>query len=264
MAIPIFFANLVILLLYYTVGFYNSDTIAFFENSWFQDAYAWELSFGLLVRSPIDTLLFSNCPFNSVYWVLQDMFFASLCIYLLLLLMTKIKSSIIHGIMNIGFLCVSYICSSIVFACVLGSLLATYEKTINKFLDYRKKIVISALCFIIYIIIPNTLLAILFFAACVLFIPEMKHINKILQGKVFVYLGKISFGIYVFHWPIICSVGAMFILLLWNKCGDVVAFSIAILISVVVTLVLAILYNVTVEKWSARAVNWVKLKINCN
>ncbi len=263
LAIPILFANVVILIGYYAVGFYNANTMAFFDNSWFQDAYAGELSVGLLLRSPIDTLLFSRCLFNSVYWVLRDMFFASICIYLLLMIRAKLKSPIFCGIIHSILLGVCFEISSILFACLIGATLVFCEKWINNKTSYLIKILIFFMCGLLYILTNNYCLAILLFSCCIIFIPEMKVIKRILQARPFDYLGKVSFGIYVFHWPVICSIGACLLMALWESCGGIGAYCAAVCVSGGITLFLAIIYNCTVERWSSKIVYRVKCKLNC-
>ena len=53
----------------------------FFDNGWCQKAYAGDYSLLTVFRSPIDVLILGKSSLNSPYWVLREMFVASLIIY---------------------------------------------------------------------------------------------------------------------------------------------------------------------------------------
>lgn len=254
LAIPIFFANCLILVIFYVVGFHNMETVGLFENSWFQGAYATELNIALLLRSPFDTLIASKCLFNSPYWVLRDMFFASICIYLLLYIKTKIQTPVLYVMIYMVFLCGSFLHSSTIFACLVGSVLTLYEEKIDGYVSVSKKVTVLVCCLLLYVLIENYCVAILLFSASIIFFPKIKSLNKFLELKVFDYIGKSSFGIYSFHWPIICSVGSVLILLLNQRLELEITILIALLLSMFITILLSIIYSVTAEKWSAKIV----------
>ena len=71
----------VIYIIYLTIGFHNGETSVFFDNGWCQKAYAGDYSLLTVFRSPIDVLILGKSSLNSPYWVLREMFVASLIIY---------------------------------------------------------------------------------------------------------------------------------------------------------------------------------------
>lgn len=261
LALPILIANCIILCIYFLIGFKNSETSVLFLNEWFQNAYSTDLDLFLLLKSPIDTLLLSNCYFNSTYWVLRDMFFASLVIYAFLYVKDKINKDVLSMLIYSAVLILSLLFSKIIFVCLLGVGLALYEDIVHKFTNQRISICILIGSFLLYILLPNTYTTILVFLCLVLLVPQINFINRFLNLKFFDYVGKISFGIYVFHWPIICSVGAKILLALSDIMGLGGALSIAVLVSVTLSLGLAVLFNKTAEKWCGKGISWLQNKL---
>lgn len=261
LALPILIANCIILCIYFLIGFKNSETSILFLNEWFQNAYSTDLDLFLLLKSPIDTLLLSNCYFNSTYWVLRDMFFASLVIYAFLYVKDKINKDVLSMLIYSAVLILSLLFSKIIFVCLLGVGLALYEDIVHKFTNQRISICILIGSFLLYILLPNTYTTILVFLCLILLVPQINFINRFLNLKFFDYVGKISFGIYVFHWPIICSVGAKILLALSDIMGLGGALSIAVLVSVTLSLGLAVLFNKTAEKWCGKGISWLQNKL---
>lgn len=269
LAFPIFFACTIILLISHLIGFHNLETVNYFKNSQFQNAYLTKLSVTMLIKSPIDVLISSKCFFNSPYWVLQNMLIASLFIYLLVYMKSKITSlkiysffifTIIFGvfILNLKF---NIFYSTIIFGCFLGAIISLYEEQIEKFIDNKMAIITFILSIIIYLLYPNLYTSIFLFATSVLFIPKITLLDKLLKNKILEYLGKISFGIYSFHWPVICSMGSLVIVLSWNKINPVFSITLTSAFSIFATIVISDFYNITAEKWSTKIVKNVKEKL---
>lgn len=57
----------------------------------------------------------------------------------------------------------------------------------------------------------NSYWTILYFIVLLLCIKNNHKMKIQLSNIIFVYLNKISFGIYSLHWPIVCSLGALVI-----------------------------------------------------
>lgn len=261
LGVPIFFANCIIIIFYYFIGFKNSDTKVLFLNNWFQNFYTTDLNFLLLLKSPFDTLLFSRCYFNPTYWVLKDMFIASIAIYVFLYIKSKIKRNIISTLIYLILLFICLKFSNMTFACMTGLGLALCEQTIHKHLNQTASICILTGSFLLYIILRKEHTIIFFFWNLILLCPKIGWINRFLNLAFLDRVGKFSFGIYVFHWPVICSIGSVIILTLSSKIRFITALFIAIIISIALSIGLAIIFNKTVEKWCSKAINWLQSKL---
>ena len=65
--------------------------------------------------------------------------------------------------------------------------------------------------------------------------------RNILNWKVFSYLNKISFGIYLLHMPVICSIGFF----VYNNTGNLI---ITILTIVSILIILSLFFHIVIEK----------------
>ena len=258
---PILFANCIIFILYLLIGFKNADTSALFTNEWFQGTYNTSLNFIMLLKSPFDTLLFSNCYFNSTYWVLSQMFFASLLIYVFLYVSSKFQKPLYKTLLYLAFLMATFLISKIIFGCFLSLGLAIYEEQITKRMNTLIYIGLLAVSFLLCVFAYNTYTIFFFFLCLMLVCPKIHVINTFLSYKPFDYIGKISFGIFVFHWPVICSVGSYIILRLADGIGLTGALFVAIAVSLVISVILAIIFNLTAEKWCSQITRKLQNKL---
>ena len=76
--------------------------------------------------------------------------------------------------------------------------------------------------------------------------------KTILESNLAKKLGAVSFGIYALHWPVINSIGLRLIVMFTNEMKPDVTLLISLLCSVLLTLVLAALFRLSVEKLTAR------------
>ena len=259
LAIPILFAYAIIYLLYLVVGFHNIETIQIFENNWYQSFYNREYLIIDVILSPIRVLIFGAADLNKPYWVLKSMFISSIIIYVLLYCSTilqKYKWSGLNFWLIISVTFASYGKNTIICSCLIGFLVSQFKRNQNELLKSENFFILVMLFWLgIYMmfrsnILTDTFLSSLFFACTLICIPKVRLFDKLLSSKIMIFLGKISWGIYSFHWPISCSVGAFIMLLLYEKIGAYGAYIIAFVTVSTVTIALAFIFNQTGEKWA--------------
>lgn len=90
------------------------------------------------------------------------------------------------------------------------------------------------------------------FASFLIAVPQVERVKSIFECKLAKKLGAVSFGIYGLHWPIINSIGLRLIIAFTNRLRSDVVMLMALLCCVLLTLVLAALFRMTVEKLTAR------------
>lgn len=227
--------------------YYNAQTSAFFENPWLQNAYSVNFSVKNLLLSPFDVLFFKRVIFNSPYWVLRSMMCASFLIYFITYIKFKVKSQTIFWILS-ALLSLILLCfDKVIFVCILGAFICYYEAPLRKL--FRSKIILIgggllslALCFL-----HSTVGAIAVFSWMIIAIPTLLRVKNFLEIKVFNFVGKISFGVYSFHWPIFCSCGSLIIIKLWNILGGGYAILLAIIFSAIATSLISVLFYYLVE-----------------
>ena len=257
---PILCAYLIIYLISISVGFHNSGTANLFTNTWFQNAYEQrQYSPTDVLLSPFYVLILGKCSLNSPYWVLREMFIASAAIYLITYLRQKLptlKKWI--DLLCLGFAVFGHLISPTVSACIAGMIVCRFENVSQEFCRSR----LFAFCAIglslTMYVLPRTQISCLFFSSLILFIPKTKIIRSLFSSKAAVFLGKISFGIYSFHWPLLCSVGALIMLSADSREQFVPCLFAAMGSCVVLTLLLSIAYNITFERLSTCLIRRIK------
>ena len=260
LGIPVLFSCAVIYVFILCVGLHNSETDALFENTRLQAAFSVPLTLWRVLLSPIHVLVYNICTFNSPYWVLRDMLLNSLLIFLCLFLQSKtrtiswIKYVFICALVLFGFW-KSYITISFTF----GMVIAQHEQVIRRLFTSFRWLPLSLVAFtaLLYFFFPASILRILLFGVLIAAIPYIPLADRILSRGIPQFLGKISFGIYSFHWPVFCSVGAWALLFFTPELGIWWAFAISAVSSVATTLVLSFLYNLTLEKLSNQIIEKV-------
>ena len=90
------------------------------------------------------------------------------------------------------------------------------------------------------------------FASFLIAVPQVERVKSIFECKLVKRLGAVSFGIYALHWPTINSIGCWFIVKFTNTLKSDMVMFVAVLCCVLLTLVLAALFRMTVEKLTAR------------
>lgn len=250
LGIPIIFAYLIIYFGFYlTIGFRNNETVDLFYNSWYQSDQSLVYNLFDVVLSPFDVLIFNNCTLNSPYWVLREMFFASIIIYFISYIRNRFEKFKLH----ISLLCVIaipvlFVFSRIIASCLFGMIVCWYEDRLGEIINNKFFAVVAMAGMFYMYIAQRTFIAVVAFSAVIIFVPKTGIINRLFSSKLFGYIGKISFGIYSFHWPIYLSCGALIIKYFGNSI--LLGIVLAIVICIFLTISVSWLYNISFEKFS--------------
>lgn len=86
------------------------------------------------------------------------------------------------------------------------------------------------------------------FASFLIAVPQVERVKSIFECKLVKRLGAVSFGIYALHWPIINSIGLRIIVMSTNKMRADMMMIASLLCCSLITLVLATIFKITVEK----------------
>lgn len=238
-AFPILFSYLVIFVIYRVFGFHTADTKELFRCKLYQAYYTKSFTFKEVLLGPVKVLFFGWASFDSPYWVLRGMFMASVLIYVLKYVYTLIGEK--HPALCFSLLMAvtlgSAFLSRTITACLMGMLIALYEGKRIAQKGFFAFWMIA--CSMLLYVMPENLLSALFFSALVLYIPRVRWLNAFFSSRFCRFFGDISWGIYSFHWPVICSVGGMMMLALTPKAGLVSAYLAACAASLALTVLLA-------------------------
>ena len=251
-AFPIFFSYLVIYLIYLLIGFHNGEAAGIFQSFWYQDFYTGQYSLMDVLRSPVDVLFFQKCSLVSPYWVLREMFIASIIIYVLryAYLSCGYKHDAIYFSVLILAIYLFSSLSPVITTCLIGMLFSFCEDVegILKKPYFAFWVMVTAM--LLYTSSP-TYVTVLFFLSLVIFIPKVKLFDTVFSSTAFDFLGKISWGIFSFHWPVMCSLGALIIIAMQPKAGMPASYVTACVVSGIVSLLLAFVFHFSFERLSA-------------
>jgi len=187
-------------------------------------------------------------------WTLKPEFYNSIILVLFILVFKKptlylISATILFSYLN------TITLGAVQFA--LGSLLYYHETKISQIIK-NSKIAMPGIIFIVIVIfIPQniisltsnwTILGLLGFAILA-FVQATKSIQSILNQTVLKFIGKISFGIYLMHWPIMFIILPIFHKNLKNSSlSNHSVWCITALICMLITILVSILFYNLVEK----------------
>ena len=252
LGLPILFSCFMIFLIYNIIGFHNKETTDLFFSEFYQGAFSrGSYPFIEVLLSPFKVLFLKQTTFNNPYWVLREMFIASIVIYIISYLKNKFpKYNKLIVAVSLALVFVGFKLSSIVSACVIGMLLGWYEDRIEKIVTTSGFAISAVLITFLCYFLPRTQISLLFFSSLILYVPKIKILNSIFSSKVAEFIGKISFGIYSFHWPLYSSVGALFIIYLSVYFNLKIVLILAVVLTVLTTIILSYLYNITFERFA--------------
>lgn len=268
--IPIFGACLFIYLIQETIGFHTADTGEYFTSSWFQSYYLQDLNWQSIFIEPLKTMFFAGSRFNAPFWVIRDMFISSILIYICIYADHRWEKKACF--LPWFFLLLSFFAmdSRVIFPCLAGYLLARSRAFLEKHLRNTVTMIsvslaVPALVFLLaYVkVLPRVfnhfLLITLLYCAMLVIADRLSLLRKCFSSKPFMFMGEISFGVYAFHWPVICSVGSLTLIACLNRqWAPELTLLASVLLCAAVTVLLSMVYHWTVEKATSRILTFIR------
>ena len=267
--LPILGACCFIYIIQQCIGFYADETKEFFTYGWFQKYYAIILTWQAIFRETGKAMFSGSCAFNAPFWVIRDMFVSSLMIYI-----CKFADSIYKKRVDLlpAFFMLSAIIvdNQVLVACLAGFMIGHYKEAINVLTEKIENFVIIAVavfwCFlwlhskyVLPDIFDKFLAYTLIHCFFLILLNRINILQRIFSLKPFLLAGKISFGVYAFHWPVICSFGSLVLIKgMESELNGLLIYVASFLVSVVFTVVISILYYFTVENFSNKIISWIK------
>lgn len=250
--ILIFGACVFIFVISKTIGFHTGDTAEFFTNAWFQNYYRGEYGLMALATEPINALFNGSCGFNDPFWVMSDIILASIIIYF-----CKYMEKFTDKLHWVCLLSAVMLDRQVIMACLTGYIIGKYRdkiaKTLPKVLGVLILLFVGLFFLRRYGIMPTMFdeypLFTVFYCILLILVERLEFLKKFFGNKIFQIMGMLSFGVYSFHWPVICSVGSLVLSagLSAGMNGDVV-YVLSFVVSFLTTTILALIYRFTVEK----------------
>lgn len=262
--IPILGACCIIYGIQEVVGWHVQETKEFFTNKWYQNYYKVGFAPIDIWKETVKAMTKSSCRFNAPFWVIRDMFISSVLIYV-----CKYTDHISQkrvDLLPIVFTLLSFIMDNpVMTACFAGYLVGYYKDSIAVLTaKVHRFLIVFTVIFGMVLWVKSTKVLpknfddltvfTLFHCFLLILLTRISLLQKVFSCKLFLLMGKFSFGVYAFHWPVICSVGSLVLLAgIKNQWGALITFTTAFVVSVICTAALSVVYYYTVEKAS----DWV-------
>lgn len=244
----------------YDACYYISSLI---QSEWLKGGLNVNFSFVRVAYSAFFGVLFrGENIFDNPVWMLCPMFFGYILCIIDMYFINNSKKNFSICIVLFSII-VAGINSYVSLAVVLGMI---YKKMDINNINFNKNLlnVILILAFLlgsikVYTYIPilyignvslelNNIAAMFFALTIVVCIMHSRWIIKLLEKKLFVQLGKVSFPLYLLHVPVMLTFSCSVFKLMLGKFDDTVVFISNEIVTVVVVLVLSLLWNCTIEK----------------
>ena len=263
LALPILGAAFFILVLSAGFGMHNADIQSIVANQWVGMSYAGPLTLKGAITEPFRVLLRGESTFNPVWWVLRDMFFASLLVYAICCLRSMLSSRHSYSSIAADAACIALILFFIVigrdiyFSVLIGAFYGTCEKAVGRVIGRHRWICwfllfapLAGYCDPNRIAEPRILcLTDLSFVCFLIAVEHLRVLNTVFSKLD--KLGSISFGVYSLHWPVFCSIGLLLIIREIGAMPGSRIYLISVLVSVLITVCLSVLFHASVERWSS-------------
>ena len=248
--ILIFGACVFIFIIGRTIGFHTADTMEYFSNDWFQSYYRGVYGKRALVIEPFRALFKGGCEFNAPFWVMKDILLASIIIYFCIY-MEKISDKLHWGCLLFAVL----IQRPVIMACLAGYIMGRYKDKIRCEVVMAVLTVLFVGLFLLrrYGIMPAMFneypLFTVFYCFLLVVVERVDFLKRFFGNKFFQFMGKLSFGVYSFHWPVICSVGSVVLVVgLSHGINGSIVYLMSFIASILATTILAVIYSYSVEK----------------
>ncbi len=262
--LPIMGTALLVLCIGYCIGFHNQEIASLVDNNWLASAYNRELNIGDAIQEPFLVLLKGVSLFNSPYWCIKSMFIASVLVYLLVYCKKKCEEkNIKHCEILIGILALFVFGISgrtAILAHVFGMLLAWCEDIIYKHTNkYTYVYLLAAIApLIVFLVNGSDAWVGLSFCLLMLAVNNIKYLKYCVE-KLGGRIGKISWGIFSYHWPVFNSVGMLlFLNLNATSLNKGLVFGIVFVVCIIITIFMAIISYYTVERITSAVCLWLQ------
>lgn len=221
-------------------------------SDWLGSFYIFDASFFDAIKSAIWNTFFNYSKldsYNRVLWTMEAEFYGSLFIFAFLGLAghSKIRYFLYPVIILIIYKLQLHWLNSFVFGIILCDLyMTTSIYKVSGILTKNKYITAFIMLFFTLLIgMPNYygIFHLVLAVSLVFFIISSYRMNAIFSSRIPVFLGKISFSLYLIHLPIICSVTGASYLFLEQISSHGLAVAISSILTIILSLTLAIILN---------------------
>lgn len=285
LVIPVAVCSVFVLVVSRTVGFYNQKISLIDNNSWLDDYYEKKLTLRALIKSALYGVLWNgDYTFNGPFWMLTTLFTGFFLTIIITCVIKHInKPSMVVLSLMVLFLIYYFQCS-MQCSSILGTFLGFLD-TRGYLIGKKKQThLLSVAVFFLLLLSGYTVdfikkmpslvragsylrqapfwYAILAFLVLLVGLLDFSDCDLQNSNRI-VLMGKHSMGLYLFHWPIICSVSCKFYMQYVNnyptRGGFWIFFSFLMVITFLLTMGVSFLYTIFIEE---KLIKWINAIID--
>ncbi len=283
---PVILAVNILISILMSFGLYRNNEVATLTKSipWFQGFNQFEPSlFGMLYESLFGCFIRGSNDYNGVLWTIPYLFWGALLIYLAEYLVGENRLRYItYAVMILVSLKTDIYFAGIFLGFVLCDFFSTQEKLVRL---YRRFQLIPLLVFLLgfYLTsypsigteLPGTIYRFLPAAYTVIYhiagaffltagVLGCNWLQRFFSGKVFLYLGKMSYSLYLLHFPVIAVFSCWFFLKFVGRIGYGLTVGLDFVLTTLLVLILSALSNRYLEPtgvWMEKCIEkWMNRK----
>lgn len=209
LVIPIVSVLSVIYLLNQIGLFYNREASDLVNNDWLSNFYNNNIDIYDFFKECLYVVLTGKSELNSPLWMINYIFIGTFLVILINIAIRNIsfkKKLLVLSCMSIYLLGISVY----YFCIILGYILYCFYIIHNSIIEKNRVLYINILCTLGFVLFPllirsplsNSISAFLLLVLVLL----NEKIQQLLSNKYTTFLGRISYQLYLVHWPIICSI----------------------------------------------------------
>ncbi|WP_196886649.1 acyltransferase family protein [Aureivirga sp. CE67] len=253
---------------------FNNELATYFEieysrNDWLFDLYNFEPNFILMLKDGIWNTFFDfkySSSYNGVLWTMNPELYGSFACFFIFAVFSKHKLR--HYIYILFFLLSIPLKIYWLGTFMIGFMLSDFDNNSfvkNTFIENVWKNVLSKkLINISFFMVVVFLSGIFHFKPffnfltsilLILILMRTKSIQKLFINPFFLWLGKISFSLYLIHIPILCSLTSWLFLFLKDKVGYIENMLICSLVTIATTFILAAFFTKYIDLKSVKIAN---------
>ncbi len=108
-----------------------------------------------------------------------------------------------------------------------------------------------------FYLLPRHMISVVIFGAMIVFIPRLSWLDRLFSSGLFQFFGKISWGVYSFHWPLMCSIGAVFLLSFFSRFGNLGGYLLSCILTSAIVVILSVAFYYSLEKLASGIVRTI-------
>lgn len=277
--IPLLFANLFVLLIQSTIGFRTQDIAVMLNNTWLATSYTTDVSLSTVIK---ESFLLTG-KLNGPLWTIRPFMIGSALVYVYSYISTK-TPKFFCIVLFLSLICIIIFMpvisgGRVILACFAGVFVDLYWRHVRETNQpvTRKYdlIIVFILCLsaglqdLLHGIMPRAIKSLveygdnfrlIYAVLFVAFLYRSKMTKKALSASNLTRWASLSFPIYIFHYPILCSLSLMVFYRIGIKADESIAFIATLIMTATIVWMVSFLYVKTLGK----AISGILKKINAN